>query len=196
MPYTIETREPSRPYNTLDWTNIGGSRHRLLGLILDRQLTWRQHIETVKAKCSKRLSLLKHLAGTQWGEADHSTLLRVHKMLVLSAVQFGSAAYGSARKTQLKKLDPCPTLQQRREIKTENMAVKITTKPEHPINRHLKNKKAYDQYGLRPSPTTPFFDRAKEICSMLEASMTLTRWSNRNTRHGSQTLRSILTQQC
>jgi hypothetical protein len=81
-------------------------------------------------------------------------------MLVLSAVEFRNEAYGSARKTQLKKLDPIhnkglrialgafcinqtqnllieaeeSTLQQRREIKTANMAVKITTKPEHPIN--------------------------------------------------------------
>jgi hypothetical protein len=86
--------------------------HRILGLILDRQLTWRSHIETVKVKCSKRLNLLRNPAGAQW-RADQSTLLRVHKMLVLSAVEFasaavefGSAAYGSARKTQLEKLDP------------------------------------------------------------------------------------------
>jgi hypothetical protein len=80
--------------------------HRILGFILDRELTWKPHIETVKAKCSKRLNFLRHLAGTQW-RADQLTLLRVHKMLVLSAaVEFGSAAYGSARKTQLKKLDP------------------------------------------------------------------------------------------
>jgi hypothetical protein len=51
------------------------------------------------------------------------------------------------------------------------MAVKITTTPEHPINRHLKNKKTYDQYGLRPSPTTSFFVRAKETCSMLEVDL-------------------------
>jgi hypothetical protein len=115
-------------------------------------------------------------------------------MLVLSAVEFGSAAYGSARKTQLKKLDPIhnkglrialgafcinqnqnllieagqSTLQQRREIKTAKMAVKVTTNPEHQINRHLHNKKAFDQYGLGPSLTTPFFVRAKETCSMLE----------------------------
>jgi hypothetical protein len=51
------------------------------------------------------------------------------------------------------------------------MAVKITTKPEHPINRHLKYKKAYDQYGLRRSLSTPFFVRAKETCSMLEVDL-------------------------
>jgi hypothetical protein len=81
-------------------------------------------------------------------------------MLVLSAVEFESAAYESSTKTQLKKLDHIhkkglriaveafcinraqnllieageSTLQQRREIKTANMAAKITPKPEHPIN--------------------------------------------------------------
>jgi hypothetical protein len=51
------------------------------------------------------------------------------------------------------------------------MAVKITTKPEHPINRHLKNKKAYDPHELRSSLTGPFFVRAKETCSMLEVDL-------------------------
>jgi hypothetical protein len=27
MPYTIKTGKPSRPYSTLEWTNIGGSQH-------------------------------------------------------------------------------------------------------------------------------------------------------------------------
>jgi hypothetical protein len=33
------------------------------------------------------------------------------------------------------------TLQQRREIKIANMVVKIIAKPEHPINRYLRNRK-------------------------------------------------------
>jgi hypothetical protein len=62
------------------------------------------------------------------------------------------------------------------------MAVKIITKPEHTINQHLNNKKAYDQYGLRPSLTTPFFVRAKETCSMLEVDLKyVDQCSNRNT---------------
>jgi hypothetical protein len=51
------------------------------------------------------------------------------------------------------------------------MAVKITKKPKHPINRHLKNKKAYNQYGLSPNLTTSFFVRAKKTCSMLEVDL-------------------------
>jgi hypothetical protein len=96
----------SRPENHPDPTiRLNGhilkvvNTHRILGLIMDRQLTWRPHIETMKAKCSKRLNLLRHLAGTQCG-VDQSTLLRIHKMLVLLAVEFGSAANRSARKIQ------------------------------------------------------------------------------------------------
>jgi hypothetical protein len=133
-------------------------------------------------------------------------------MLVRLVVEFGSAVYGSARKTQLKKLDSIhnkrlhialgascinqtqnllieggqSTLLQRGEIKTTNMAVKMKTKPEHPLNQHLKNKKAYDQYGLRPS-------HKFAPCWKL-TSNTLTRWSNRNTCLRSQTWTSILTQ--
>jgi ribonuclease HI len=193
----------SRPENHSDPTiRLNGqtlevvNTHKILGLTLDSQLTWRPHIENLKAKCSKRLNILKHLAGTQWG-ADQSTLIRVHKMLVLSAMEFGSAAYGSARNTQLKKLDPThnnglrialgafcinrtqnllieageATLQQRREKKVANMVVKIMAKPEHPINRYLRNKKIYDQYGQRSSLTCPFFIRAKEACFQLEVDL-------------------------
>jgi hypothetical protein len=73
--------------------------------------------------------------------------------------------------SRIQKCGLCSTLQQRREIKTVNIAVKITTKPEHPINRNLNNKKAYDQYGVKPSPTTFFFVTAKETCSMLQVDL-------------------------
>jgi hypothetical protein len=66
MPYTIEMGETSRPYNTLEWQILEVvDTHRILVVILDRQLTWRLHIETVKVKCRKRLNFLTHLAGTQ-----------------------------------------------------------------------------------------------------------------------------------
>jgi hypothetical protein len=183
----IETGEPYRSRSIRlngQILEVVGT-HRILGLILERQLiTWRPHIETIKPKCRKRLNLLRHLAGTQWG-AGQSTLLRVHKMLVLSTVELGSAknwtpstqqgiALGAfcINRTQNLLIEAGEsTLQQRQEIKTANMAVKITTKPEHPINRHLKNKN--DKYGLRPSPTIPFFVRAKETCSMLEVDLKL-----------------------
>jgi hypothetical protein len=68
-------------------------------------------------------------------------------MLVLSALEFGSAAYGSARKTQLEKLNPIHNKGLRITLgafcisRTQNLLdwgkytpIKITTKPEHPTN--------------------------------------------------------------
>jgi hypothetical protein len=40
-----------------------------------------------------------------WG-ADQGMLLRVHEMMVFSALELGSAAYASVRDGQLKRLEP------------------------------------------------------------------------------------------
>jgi hypothetical protein len=63
------------------------------------------------------------------------------------------------------------TLQQRREIKIANMVVKIIAKPEHPINRCLRIRKIYDQYGQRSSFTCPLFVKAKEACCQMEVDL-------------------------
>jgi hypothetical protein len=75
--------------------------HKILGLTFDRHLTWKTHIDEVRTKVMKRLNLLKSLAGMRWG-ADQGMLLRVHEMLVLSALEYGSVAYGFDRDGQLK----------------------------------------------------------------------------------------------
>jgi hypothetical protein len=51
------------------------------------------------------MNLLKCLAGMNWG-ADQGILLKVHEMMLLSALEFGSSAYGSSRDGQLKRLEP------------------------------------------------------------------------------------------
>jgi hypothetical protein len=53
----------------------------------------------------KRMDLLKCLAGMNKG-ADQGMLLRVHEMMVFSALEFGSATYGLAYERQLKRLEP------------------------------------------------------------------------------------------
>jgi hypothetical protein len=45
------------------------------------------------------------LAGMKWG-ADQRMLLRVHELVVLSALEYGSAAHGSVNNAQLKRLEP------------------------------------------------------------------------------------------
>jgi hypothetical protein len=64
--------------------------HKILGLTFENRLTWKTHIDEVKANASKRMNL-------------QGMLLRAHEMMVLS--EFGSAAYGSARDGQFKRLE-------------------------------------------------------------------------------------------
>jgi hypothetical protein len=79
--------------------------HKILGLTFDSRFTWKTHINETKAKSFIRINLLKCQAGMKWG-ADLEMLLRLHEMMVLSALEYGSAAYGSASNAQLKRLQP------------------------------------------------------------------------------------------
>jgi hypothetical protein len=79
--------------------------HKILRLTFDNLITWKTHIDEVRANASKRMNLLKCLAGMNWG-ADQGMLLRVQEMSVLSALELGSAAFRSARDVQLKQIEP------------------------------------------------------------------------------------------
>jgi hypothetical protein len=151
--------------------NLEGQRlkmsntHKILGLTFDRSMTWKAHIDEVRIKTLKRLNVLKSLAGMKWG-ADQGMLLRVHEMLILSALEYGSAAYGSARETQLRRLEPmhskglriaieafcvCKTdnilcesgfenLVERRRRKIINTAIHVAENENHPVNKLFKKK--------------------------------------------------------
>jgi hypothetical protein len=70
--------------------------HKILGLTLNNRLSWKKHIDETRAKAMKRLNISKSLTRTKW-EADQGTLLRVHERMILSALEYRSVAYGSAR---------------------------------------------------------------------------------------------------
>ncbi|GFX67274.1 putative RNA-directed DNA polymerase from transposon X-element [Trichonephila clavipes] len=78
---------------------------RFLGVIFDRRLTFLPHILHLRKKCEKSLNLLKVLSNTSWG-ADRPSLLRVYQAIVLSRIDYGCVAYGSACNSTLQKLDP------------------------------------------------------------------------------------------
>jgi hypothetical protein len=79
--------------------------HKILGLPFDSRHTWKAHINETRTKAFRRQNLLKCLAGMKWG-AVQGMLLRVHQTIVLSALEYGSAAYGSTSNAQLKRLEP------------------------------------------------------------------------------------------
>ena len=76
---------------------------KYLGIIFDRHLTYKQHIEYLIIKCMKRLNLLKLLSGTYWG-AGKETLLTIYRTQIRSLLDFGMPAYFFASKYLLDKL--------------------------------------------------------------------------------------------
>ena len=78
---------------------------KYLGLIFDNKLNFKPHIDYVRQKCHKALTLLKVVSKMDWG-ADRIVLLRLYRSLVRSKLDYGCAVYSSARKSYLEKLKP------------------------------------------------------------------------------------------
>ena len=74
-------------------------QNKFLGLIFDRCLTFKPHIQKLKIKC------LQALSHSDWG-ADKASLLMVYHSLIQSKLDYGCMIYGSACQTNLKLLDP------------------------------------------------------------------------------------------
>ena len=65
---------------------------KYLGVIFDRKLSYKDHIEYVAAKCARRINLLKMISGTLWG-ASKKTLLILYRTLIRPVLDYGMPAY-------------------------------------------------------------------------------------------------------
>ena len=103
-PFTLCTKEAHRQLSV----KLNGSTlpcnptPTYLGVKLDRQLTFKQHIESLRGKVSSRNNLLRRLAGSSWG-AYTSTLRTGALTLVYSAAEYASPVW--CRSAHAKKLD-------------------------------------------------------------------------------------------
>ncbi|XP_072384622.1 uncharacterized protein [Diabrotica undecimpunctata] len=79
-------------------------KHKFLGVIFDKRLTWRDQIQNTKTNCLNRINILKTLAHHQWG-AEEKVLLRIYRTLIRSRLDYGSILYISASDTHLKSLN-------------------------------------------------------------------------------------------
>ena len=78
--------------------------HKFLGLIWDQKLTFKPHMEYLKKRCAKALSLIGVLAHSNWG-SDTKTLLRLFRSLVRSKLDYGCIVYMTGDAESLKGLD-------------------------------------------------------------------------------------------
>ena len=74
-----------------------------LGVKLDKKLTWNPHIKEMEKRATRRLSLMKKLAGTKWG-ASNNILRQVYTGNVRPVMEYGSAAWATAAKSNTSKL--------------------------------------------------------------------------------------------
>ena len=68
---TLSTLSTAKEKVSLDLNNQPVSQVEtptFLGITLERRLTWKPHLEAVEAKATRKLAMMKKLAGTIWGE--------------------------------------------------------------------------------------------------------------------------------
>ena len=98
-------RMKGRPILTLNQSKIEFVQQiKFLGVIFDRQLTWRQHIQHIRDKCQSDLRLMRVVAGKRWG-CDFTDLRQLYLGLTRSKLDYASFLYGTAAKSNLLQLD-------------------------------------------------------------------------------------------
>ena len=75
-----------------------------LGVKMDKTLTWGPHIEDIEKKATRKLNIMRKLAGTNWG-ADKNILKQVYTSTVRPHLEYASTAWTTAAKSNTKKLD-------------------------------------------------------------------------------------------
>ena len=78
---------------------------KYLGLIIDKRLSFKQHIEHLRVECTPAINLLKHLSHLSWG-ADRRTLKVLFSALVQSKLDYGAHIYGATNSSVLQRLNP------------------------------------------------------------------------------------------
>ena len=75
-----------------------------LGVTLDTRLTRKPHLEAAEAKATRKLTIIKKLAGTTWG-ANSDIPKQVYTGAIRSVVEYATTTCDTASKTNKSKLD-------------------------------------------------------------------------------------------
>lgn len=86
LPFTRK-RMSTFPLRIGDSTLSQVTRHRFLGVTLDRSLSWKPHITSLEAKAQKWINVIRHFAGSAWG-CGQANLLAVHRALVRGTILY------------------------------------------------------------------------------------------------------------
>ena len=73
----------------------------LLGITVDKTLTYKHHISNITQKANGRINLLRMLRGTNWG-ASPKTLLHLYKSFIRPVLEYGNAVTADCNNARLK----------------------------------------------------------------------------------------------
>ena len=139
-------------------------QYRYLGVIFDKRLTWRPHLQEVALSCKKKLNILKALTHSKFCQ-NIQDLLRVYRSLIRSIMDYACEAYDSASPSvkgilnsiQYQALKICAHAKQgtslktlqvefgempleiRREMLSIRLRKRIESVPNHPMKERLIN---------------------------------------------------------
>lgn len=80
------------------------SRHKCLGVTLDQHLTYKAHIDEVKAACNQRIQFLRSIASRTWG-GDKQTLTKIYKSTILEKILYAAPLISSTSESTIKQLE-------------------------------------------------------------------------------------------
>lgn len=151
---------------------------KILGMILDKKLTWVPHITKLKTECLNRINIIKALSSTRHG-ATKTCLIKIYKTIIQSTLDYGSVLYDGANKNILKSIEsvlnsasrlclgafrtsPIPSLlvemgevslRDRRKFLCMKYASSISAVPQNPAFAKIKNYNQNTNYRKRETHT-------------------------------------------
>ena len=85
------------------WEGVRDQTAKLLGILFDRRLSFKDHMKDLMTKVYRRLNLLKLLKGTNWGARPY-TILKAYKCFIRPVLEYGSLITGALRESQVKEM--------------------------------------------------------------------------------------------
>jgi len=77
---------------------------KLLGVVFDSHLTWKQHVDSLLQRATRGLNLMRCISGTSWG-SNKDTLLLIYKSVILSNFDYCCFTYANSSLSNCKRLD-------------------------------------------------------------------------------------------
>ncbi|VVC39002.1 Reverse transcriptase domain [Cinara cedri] len=69
---------------------------KILGVCFDKKINWVQRLKYLKISLIRSLNIMKMISHTTWG-GDENTLIKIHRHLIRSRMDYGASIYQSAK---------------------------------------------------------------------------------------------------